>query len=250
MSLCDTVSVVFDQLGVTATAKVVRTQYNVLTGRYDEVDIGSARTNIADTVAAQQGTVTKLTNGVPNQLAAAIQSATQAITGNRGGIAVLHDTDSDGKPEEFLILDDADLNQATKVWRWNLAGLGFSGGGYTGNYDLALTNDGQIVADRVTTGLMHAERITMGAQSDDNLTNYLDVGLDSNNKIVISIGAADNQIVLRIQNDRISFYDAQENELAYFSDNAFRIESLQSFELQGLRISVLANGAYAFGPTT
>lgn len=246
VSLCDTVTVRFPDLGVSATAKVVRTLYNVLTGRYDEVEIGSLRGNIADTIAAQGGAVERLTNGVPNQLVAAIQNATTRITGNRGGYVVLHDTDGDGQPDELLVMDTDDINTATNVWRWNQAGLGFSNTGYTGTYGTAITADGSIVADFVRTGLMSAERITMGARSDDDLTNYLDIGVDANDKIVVTIGASDNQILLKIQNDRVSFFDTQGNELAFFSDNAFRIVTLQAFELQGLKISVLDNGAYGF----
>ena len=250
VELGDTVTVEFEKLGVSAKSRVIATEYDPLTGRFRSVKLGHARSNIADTIASATHSITQMSTTVSNPIVSAINRVTEKITGNLGGYVVMRDTNDDGIPEELLIMDDPDINAATKVWRWNQSGLGYSSTGYNGPYGLAMTSDGEIVADYITTGLMNAERITMGARSGDDLTNYLDVGLDSNNKIVITLGAADNQILLKLQNDRISFYDTQENELAYFSDNAFRIESLQSFELQGLRISVLANGAYAFGPTT
>ena len=38
--LCDTVNVVFEKLNVNATAQCIKTVYNVLTGKYDSVDLG------------------------------------------------------------------------------------------------------------------------------------------------------------------------------------------------------------------
>lgn len=52
INLCDTVKVVHPDLGISATAKVVETKYNVLTERYDAITIGSIRQTIVDTVAA------------------------------------------------------------------------------------------------------------------------------------------------------------------------------------------------------
>ena len=245
VELGDTVAVEFEALGVNASARVIETDYDPITGRYNTVTIGSAKATIADTIAQNSKAVTTLETGVATPIVSAIQRASERITGNLGGFVVLRDSDNDGEPDELLIMDAPDIDTATKVWRFNQAGLGYSGTGYAGPYGLAIT-DGEIVADFITTGLMAAERITMGARSGDDLTNYLDVGLDANNKITITLGAADNQILLKIQNDRISFYDTQDNELAYFSDNSFQIVALEAFVLQNLKIATLDNGAYGF----
>ena len=55
-------------------------------------------------------------------------------------------------PEEILIMDKPDANEAKKVWRWNLGGLGYSKDGVNGPYGTAITQDGAIVADFMTTG--------------------------------------------------------------------------------------------------
>lgn len=49
--LCDTVKVVHPDLGVSSTAKVVETRFNVLTERYDVITIGSIKQSIVDTIA-------------------------------------------------------------------------------------------------------------------------------------------------------------------------------------------------------
>ena len=246
VSLCDTVTVEFEDLGVQASAKVVKTVYDVLEGVYDSVEVGSIRSNIADTIATLGGQVEKVSNSYPSQLVKAITNATEKITGNRGGYVMIHDSyPEDGEPDEILIMDTNDISTATNVWRWNQEGLGFSSTGYGGPYGLAMTADGQIVADFITTGLLNAQRITMGAVSDDELTDYFVVEMD-NGYPVVKIGAADNNIILKLMNDRISFQDTQGTELAFFSSSRFKIVSLQSFDLQGLSVVVLENGSYGF----
>lgn len=247
VSLCDTVHVVFEALGVNATAKVVRTVYNVLTGRYDRIDIGSARASVADTIAGQTAEISRVTNGVPNIYRTAINLATDKITGNLGGYVVLHDSDGDGEPDEILIMDTPDIETAVNVWRFNQQGLAHSSTGYDPDaFNVAITQDGQIVADFITAGQMSAARISMEETAEGGLSNYVRIGTDANGLPVIEIGAAGNDIVLKLYNDRISFQDSQGNEQAYFSNNAFNITSLQEMVLQGLRIAVLDNGATGF----
>lgn len=245
VELGDGVTVQFEALGVNASARVIETDYNPITGRYNSVSLGSARATIADTIAAQSTAVTRLENTVTSPVIAAVQRATDKLIGNLGGYVVMR-YNGDGLPEELLIMDTPDIETATKVWRWNQQGLGYSSTGYTGIYGLAMTSDGEIVADYITTGHMAADIITMGANPGDELTDYFRVYLDENSRAVVELGADENQIVLKLQNDRISFFDTQGNELAYFSDNSFRIVNLAAFELQNLKIAVLDNGAYGF----
>ncbi len=51
INLCDTVRVVHPDLKVSSTAKVVETRFNVLTGQYESITIGSIRKSIVDTIA-------------------------------------------------------------------------------------------------------------------------------------------------------------------------------------------------------
>ena len=84
----------------------------------------------------------------------AISRATALITGNSGGYVVLHDSNNDGKPDELLIMNTEDIATATKVWRWNLSGLGYSNTGYDGNYGLAMTMEGEIDCSFLRTGTL------------------------------------------------------------------------------------------------
>lgn len=62
---------------------------------------------------------------------------------------------------EILIMDTQDKATATNVWRWNSGGLGFSSTGYNGTFKTAMTSDGKIVADMITTGKMLATFIAL-----------------------------------------------------------------------------------------
>jgi phage-related protein len=43
ISLCDTVPVTYEKLGVTFSAKVIKTDFNVLTERYNSIEVGTAK---------------------------------------------------------------------------------------------------------------------------------------------------------------------------------------------------------------
>lgn len=54
VNLCDTVNVEYSELGVSATAKCVKTTYDALKDKYISIELGDAKTNIADTIIQQQ----------------------------------------------------------------------------------------------------------------------------------------------------------------------------------------------------
>ena len=66
------------------------------------------------------------------------------------------------RPDEILIMDTDNIETAQKVWRWNSGGLGYSNTGYNGEYGLAMTMNGQIVADFVKAGVLSGVEIQNG----------------------------------------------------------------------------------------
>lgn len=159
------------------------------------------------------------------KLEKAILDATSAITGNKGGVVVLHDTNNDEKPDELLIMDIEDIALATKVWRWNKAGLGYAynplGNAYLGPYKTAITADGQINADFITTGTLNAERISVDTYDGNGLlTDYIRFG-DG----YLEFGETNNAIKLKLENNQIAFY-RNDTRIAWFTNNSFEIENL------------------------
>ena len=156
--LCDTVKVVFEKLGVSASAKVISTEYDTLKEKFTKVGLGEPPSNsLAARIADQE----KKTEEQADWLQQAIERATNLITGVSGGYVVMH-TGEDGKPYEILIMDNEEINQAVHVWRWNKNGWGYSSTGYNGKYHLAATIDGGIVADFIKAGVISGIEINNG----------------------------------------------------------------------------------------
>ena len=164
VALCDTVTVFFEDLGINAEAKVIKTEYDTLEERFSKLEVGDAKSNLTDTVSGIKESIedtkkslTESEKAASLALQSAIENATNRITGNSGGYVVLYPANN---PQEILVMDSDDKETATRVWRWNSSGLGYSKNGYNGTYGLAMTMDGAIVADFITAGTLKAINIS------------------------------------------------------------------------------------------
>ena len=178
VTLCDTLTVRHSALGITAKAKVIATRYDTLSEKYISIELGSAKANLLENVSAAQDKVEQAASKVdrfPALLHSAIAGATSLITGQNGGYVVLHTDSETGKPYELLVLDAPSIEEAVHVWRWNVGGLGFSENGYNGSYETAITADGQIVADFITSGSLVANIIKAGVIQSQDGSSYWDL---------------------------------------------------------------------------
>ena len=236
VDLCDTVTVIFEKLGIETTAKCISTTWDVLADRYKELEIGDAKANMPSTIAGLQETEKILTTSVTPSMQRAINNATALITGNDGGYVILHDGDGDGYPDELLIMDTPDISTATKVWRWNQNGLGYSASGYSGTFGLAMTSSGEIVADYITSGTMSADRILGGT---------LVLGGTNNRNGSMTIRAADNSTSVVVVNNGIAFNNQGSIQFNSNSGAATEWASLQSnFEIGSTLYRVLMMDTY------
>lgn len=177
VNLCDTVTIYHKELGVNIKAKVIKTVYDTIAEKYTKIELGSARTNMSSIISQTVKEATDAKNiaiSSKSEVTAAYQeaiaNATAAITGNSGGYIKLNPSEN---PQELLIMNTADASTATKIWRWNLSGLGYSSTGYNGTYKTAITQDGHIVADFIDTGTLTANIIKAGImQSTDGKFSF------------------------------------------------------------------------------
>ena len=231
VDLCDTVAIYFEALGISATAKCITTVWDVLEDRYISTTFGSPRTNITDTIVGVQ----KEVNRTPSRsfMAEAIARATDLITGNLGGYVVMHDSNGDGEPDEILVMNTADITTATKVWRWNKNGLGYSSTGYAGTYGLAMTADGEIVADFITTGTLNADLIKAGTIEDAAHNSTINM---TNGAAILNQLKAKSSLTLidSSDNDRVS--------INYTGTNGTTIRELDSNGNVGVSLDVATNG--------
>ena len=176
VKLCDTVTVRFSKLGVAATSKVIKTVYNSLQEKYESVTLGDAKSSFANTVNKQQEAIQEIKSSVKKgqaeateQLKKAIANATSLITGHSGGYVVLNPAE---KPQEILILDKPTIDEAVNVWRWNSGGLGYSSTGYNGEYSLAMTMDGAIVADFISAGILNGALLQADSVQSSSISQH------------------------------------------------------------------------------
>ena len=163
-------------------------------------------------------------------LEAAILDATNKITGNSGGYVIIHDTNNDGKPDEILVTNAEDLPFATKVWRWNKEGLGYSynpaGNAYSGPYGVAITADGKINADFIATGTL-----SLGGFNNsngkfklyDNAGNEI-IGMDNTG---LTINAPGKGYVTLDAIDGLVGYDTNHNKIYWVDDGVFRMKNAE-----------------------
>lgn len=178
VSLCDTVTIRHSALGITAKSEVIKTVYDALAEKYVSITLGTAKSNFVNTVGDIKTALLEVKNKTehfPLLINTAVKNATSLITGQNGGYVVINTNSVSGQPYELLILDAPTIESAVNVWRWNVGGLGFSKNGYNGPYETAITSDGQIVADFITSGTLTANIIKAGVISSFDNSSWWDL---------------------------------------------------------------------------
>lgn len=141
VNLCDIVTVVFPKLGISAEAKVNKTDYDVLRERYNEIEIGDPKSTFTSTISDGL----KQVSYMPTQesMKNMIDRATGVLNSGTRGHIVLN-RNSEGWANEILALDNDNIESAANVLRINMNGIGFSSTGYVGPYYQSWTNDGHL----------------------------------------------------------------------------------------------------------
>ncbi|MGM0238430.1 phage tail spike protein [Enterococcus sp. AZ103] len=183
LDLCDTVTIAFNELEINTTAKIIKTSWNVALDKYDSIELGEAQTDFGKVMADSEKNTNQIINKV-NWLENAQKEASDILKNPGVGHVVIYPSLAD--PQEILIMDTTNVNTAKNVWRWNAGGLGFSSTGYNGTYGLAMTNNGAIVADRMTTGILRAINIIGVAITGSTITGSTITSESGNDRITMS----------------------------------------------------------------
>lgn len=203
-------------LGMDYETRVITTTYNVLTDRIEKYEIGT----FAPSIVTEFNRITKSVDDInPTSILQAAQAnATELITNAMGGY--IYKTNS-----ELYIMDTDDPTTATKVWRWNINGLGYSSTGINGPYGLAMTMDGAIVADFITTGTLNTNVI----QGYGSLTLQVQDNTDA-------IGNRTGRTTTLTQD--IDSIESQISDIADITTSATAEDgSIESTELQNIAVS-------------
>ena len=150
VKLCDMINVQFEKLGISSTAKIVKTTYDVLKERYVSVEVGSLRSSLASTIQNTNDAISTMAQSLSQRFAQfgegiddEIQNATAWLTSADGVIQALKNSDNEWTD---LLCCDANATATTgNVLRINVNGIGFSSTGWNGPFKQAWTLDGRLV---------------------------------------------------------------------------------------------------------
>ena len=220
--LGDTVKIFHEPMNINLSARVVGYEYDCLSSKYTKITIGNVSPKFGDT---QKQYTQNQKDETITFLSQAITNATQLITGNKGGYIVLNPTE---KPQEILIMDTPNMQTAQKVWRWNLSGLGYSSTGVNGEYSLAITQDGAIVADFIRAGtlngaLLQAGTVEAGSISQDYKQSVTDEIKDKTDEVTQAFQVADGALLSQISQsytNKTEFESYQETVSTKFTQTA------------------------------
>ena len=161
--LSDQIRVVSKPHGLDRYFRLTKQTINICSPENDTITLGKEeRLSLSAKTASANEEIKKAIEKITpanNILNQAVENATQLIANAMGGYVLKNEN-------ELLIMDTNDIETATKVWRWNINGLGYSSNGYNGPYKTALTMDGRFVASAITCeGLEVGKNVKMGADA-------------------------------------------------------------------------------------
>ena len=167
--------------GLNYTTRVIKTIYNPLNDRIEQFEIGTIQPSYASQMNKYEFELERINPA--SILEEATTNATSLITQAMGGY--VYKTNS-----ELYIMDTDNPNTAVHVWRWNINGLGYSSTGINGPYGLAMTMDGAIVADFISTGTLQTSVI----QGYDSLTTQVANNTGQISVLTQSVGELNSKI--------------------------------------------------------
>lgn len=202
----DTVNVYEEKLDINVKVRVISKRYDVLRQKVIEMQLSNIDlskfkpTSIVEIIKE----INKLPESFQNVLQQARKEATDLINAGINGFVVAN-------KNEILIMDTPDKNTATKVWRWNINGLGHSSTGYNGEYNTALTMDGKMVLNELTCEGINAMLINAGLLKSLNGESW--INLDSGEaQLTGSLITKNGNQYVKVSSGGITFQDEHKEE--------------------------------------
>lgn len=151
--------------------EVLEYEYDVISRKIKTLTFGNFTRDVQTKFNNIKSTIEQLGQNLSKQNVT-INEQTKLINSlNKNGIVYIDDN-------EILILDKLPKSQAKNIWRFGLGGIGFSSNGYEGPFETAMTMDGQINANFITTGTLSVDRIEgLGNQIQIAISNRLNEGV-------------------------------------------------------------------------
>ena len=148
-----------------------------------------------------KSSISEVKNIISKQEIAIKEQTTLINTLNKEGYVYIDDN-------EILIVDELPKENAKNVWRFGLGGIGFSSKGYKGPFKTAITMDGKINADFITTGKLSVNIIEGLAET---LESWSKIILDMKNIQLLVHDTVD--IRRKVEGEKLVLENCMEGEL-------------------------------------
>ncbi|RQW65784.1 hypothetical protein DUK53_14300 [Listeria sp. SHR_NRA_18] len=153
--LGDTVTVYHPKLKINIIAKVVRTRFNVITERYESIELGDVKADFTDNFKKD---IQSVIEQVPTQdwMTSELDRLGQDIQGANGGDILTAPT---YRPSTMYFLDTGDINTAKNIMMMNRRGIAFYKDGIGSIPTTAWGIDSVFLADFIGAGTLRAINI-------------------------------------------------------------------------------------------
>lgn len=171
VSLGDTVHVYFDKLNVEASSRVIKTQWNVLTNKYDSIELGDAKANlntiINDSVSTAVDDAVSQLDIDTSYIESKLSNITSLIA---NGLGLRISTDSQGR----IILHNEETI-ANSQYQYMITSQGFvMSNDYGQTWNSGWTTSGDAVVNSLATIVLNALEIN-GSTINGTIINFGDL---------------------------------------------------------------------------
>lgn len=275
VKLCDVINVEFEKYGISTTAKVVKTVYDVLADRYESIEVGSVRTGltttISDTNAANISTMefkfgqasaetdTKITDATQNfptrqEVQQEVDNATAWLTSTDGVMRAM--LNSNNEWQGLIFMDETTTATTGNCMRLNKNGWGFSTTGWNGTFYQGVTLDGRALFGGTNfpslTVYDNSNNVIFQADKTKVIWNATNSSMDSSGTLRASSAQltdasfsggsismhTNTNLDLRISSGRIDFEPDTANESSIYPSGSNGLE----IESDGLRLQTKTAG--------
>lgn len=210
--LCDTVTVYYEPLDVTFKSKVVKTVWNVLKERYDEIEVGDVKSDIRKTIRTAQGDINSLV-----QTGKKLVSVTQSINRELGEVqttvaSVEEKADTAVSTTSQLQIDLSGIQTQVTDTQTSLEN-------YATKDELAQTSSSlstsiSQTAQDITLNINEVNKtVTEQGEQINEFNSYFNFNSDG-----LTIGKSDSEVKLALENEELSFND-NTNKLAWLDSS-------------------------------
>lgn len=278
MEIGDTIQVLHPLVSI--KTEVLEYEYDVISKKIKSLTFGNFSRDVKTKFDNIKNSINQISQAMSKQ-ETVIKNQTSLINMlNKTGFVYIDEN-------EILILDEIPKENAKNVWRFGLGGLAFSSNGYEGPFETAITMDGQINANFITTGTISVSRIEglfeelegmrtaiqldmngitasldtlqkeidktneQVTENETQQSKYLRYYSDTNNdgKGTLELGESESPFKTKITNEEMAF--TQDGyKVAYINGNKLYIttaEVLNALIIGNFGFTPLSNGSLSFG---